>query len=76
MPARLPQPEAEAGHLCVYVATIAFGATPTIGGPYPADATQSEVFEFEEEGASPSGVFLYLTGGEAAIWGTFAVAAP
>ncbi|HEX5713833.1 MAG TPA: hypothetical protein VFX85_11010 [Solirubrobacterales bacterium] len=73
-PGSASEPKAEAGHLCVYVATTAFG-TPTITGPFRADATEEEVFTTVEEGASPSGAFLY-TGGASAFWGTFAVTAP
>jgi len=77
-PGSAAEPEAAAGHLCVYVGTIAFGATPELTGPYPADATEAEVFENEEEGAATSGAFLYMRGGGAAtaLWGTFAVTAP
>lgn len=76
-PGSASEPQAEPGHLCVYVATIAFGATPEIVGPFRGDATQAEAFENEEEGASPSGAFLYVRGGvEAGLWGTFAVTAP
>jgi hypothetical protein len=69
-------PEAEPGHLCVYVNTIAFGATPTILGPYSATASEEEVFGLEKEGSAPSGAFLYVSGAPAALWGTWAVTAP
>jgi hypothetical protein len=73
-PGTAAKPEAEVGHLCVYVATIAFGATPIIRGPYSATASEEEVFALQIKGAAPSGAFLYIEGA-AALWGTWAVTA-